>query len=76
MQIEVYFVNGKKVMQCSGCAKVNKRSGLMQFSQGSSFYTPSGKMTAAHNDDISHRKVAKDGAVYRNYERVSINVKR
>lgn len=72
--LETIYTPAGKVTQCRECPEKLERQGALNWRQGSSIYSSSGKMTAAHSDDISRRKIGPDGKVYRDYGRRSFTI--
>lgn len=51
-------------VQCPNCPKKHVPAGTLDFKGGSFANSSSGKMTAAHRDNIERRRLAPDGEVY------------
>lgn len=62
---KISFINGKRVERCSECSTIFDVNLMVKVK---------GKRSAAHNNDISRRKCAPDGSVYRDYGRRSFVV--
>ena len=57
---KTHYTKRGNVVTCSYCSNGYVPEGQLNFRQGSFVYSPTGKMTAAHNEDISHRRLAED----------------
>ena len=70
-RVKSFYNENGRIDNCPNCP--NKHIPIPLFSrdmikvQGA--FGGKGKRTAAHNDDISRRRVASDGSVYRDYGR-------
>ena len=71
-----YFATASGVVkQCRECPDKYVPPALFNYKQGSFVYTKSGKMTSAHNEDISRRKIDPvTKKVYRDYGKKSFTL--